>query len=216
MFRSGVGALCTQDQNNCYIAGQSQCSFTNCSGNSCDVVCSADFYYFADPTDTGSTFDAQSWGAELAVRDQGGLSATQTAPYVDLLTLRALNADNAINYGSLEVNSNTGSYNASTTFYNIGNDTIDILVEGTNLSDGGASIIPVNEQIFATSTFTYSACTYCTQLTASSTSYELDLGKPTTTTPGISDVVYWGIEIPYGVSAAAHTGTNVFYATGED
>jgi hypothetical protein len=132
------------------------------------------------------------------------------------VTLRALAADNLINYGTLEVAQNTGSYNATTTFSNIGNDAIDVLIEGTNLTDGLSSSIPVNEQIFATSTFNYSACTYCTQLTASSSSYELDLTKPTTTTPGVTDQIFWGIEIPFGVSANAHTGSNIFYATGDN
>lgn len=215
MFRSGVGASCTLDTNSCYIAGPSACSYVNCSGNSCDIACRSDFYYFADPTDSVSAFAAQSWGAELSVRDQSGLMATQTAPYIDLLTLRALTASNTINYGSLAVNSDTGSFNASTTFINYGNSSIDILVQGTNLTDGVSSIIPVNEQKYATSTFTYSSCVYCNQLSASSTTYELDLFKPTTTSSGVTDQVYWGIQIPFGVSANAHTGSNVFYATGD-
>jgi hypothetical protein len=215
MFRSGVGASCSADTNSCYIAGPSQCSYVNCSGNSCDVVCTADFFYHADPTDAGAIFDAQSWGAELSVRDQGGLTATQTAPYIDLLTLRAFGVDSLINYGSVEVSADTGSYNASTTFQNLGNDAIDVAIEGTNLTDGVSSNIPVNEQIFATSTFTYSACVYCTQLSASSTSYELDLAKPASTTPAVTDNVFWGIAIPFGISAAPHQGTNIFYAIGD-
>ncbi len=215
MFRSGEGGACSANTNSCYIAGPSQCTYVNCAGNSCDIVCRADFYYYADPTDTGSTYDAESWGALFSVVDTTGLSNSQTAPYVDLLTMHALSASNTINYGALEVNSDTGSYNASTTFTNIGNGAIDVLVEGTNLTDGGSSVIPVFEQKFATSTFTYSSCVYCTQLSTSSTNYELDLIKPTTTAVEVSDVIYWGIEIPYGVSAEAHSGYNVFYATGD-
>ncbi len=215
MYRSGVGQSCTADTNNCYFAGPSRCSFTNCGGNSCDVVCSADFYYFADPTDTGSAFDAQSWGALLTVEDQSNLVATQTAPFVDLLTLRAFDTDSLISYGTLEVLEDTGAYNATTTFVNLGNDAIDIAIEGSDLSDGLSSTIPVTEQQYATSTFTYSACTYCSQLTASSTVYELDLLKPTTTSPQVSDQVFWGIAIPFGVSGNTHTGANIFYATGD-
>jgi hypothetical protein len=174
-----------------------------------------DLYYFADPTDTGSTYNAQSWGALLAIRDQGGLSATQTAPYVELLTMRAIDSDSSINFGSLAVNADTGSYNATTTFTNVGNDAIDVLVEGTNLTDGLSSSIPVSQEIYATSTFSYSSCVYCTPLSASSTRYELDLTKPTTTVSSVTDQVFWGIAIPYGASAAPHYGTNIFYATGD-
>jgi hypothetical protein len=211
----GVGFACTPNDNNCYRMTGSQCTFTNCSGSSCDIVCSADMYYFANPTDI-DTYAADTWTAALEVEDQSALIASSTSSSVDLITLRALTADNLISYGALSVTENTGSYNATTTFENIGNDSIDVLIEGTNLTDGLASTIPVNEQIFATSTFTYSSCVYCTQLTASSTVYELDLVKPTTTTPGITDQVFWGIEIPYGVSANPHTGTNIFYATSDD
>jgi len=215
MFRSGVGESCTLDTNNCYIAGPSQCSYSNCSGDSCDISCTSDFYFHTDPTDTGSTFDAETWRAMLTIEDQGGNVATATAPSIDLITLRALDVDSLINYGSLEVNANTGAYNASTTFQNLGNDSIDVAIEGTNLTDGLSSNIPVNEQIFATSTFTYSACVYCTALSASSTNYELDLTKPASTTPPVIDNVFWGIEIPFGISAAPHSGTNIFYAISE-
>ncbi len=212
MFRSGVGESCSVNTNNCYIAGPSRCSYSNCSGDSCNISCTSDFYFHTDPTDTGSTFDAETWRALLRIEDQGGSFATATAPSIDLITLRALDVNSLINYGSLEVNANTGSYNASTTFQNLGNDSIDVAIEGTNLSDGVSSAIPVNEQIFATSTFTYSACVFCTALSASSTNYELDLTKPASTTPPVTDDVFWGIEIPFGISAAPHQGTNIFYA----
>lgn len=215
MYRSGVGTSCSADQNNCYIAGPSSCTYTNCLGNSCDIVCRADFYFFAEATDVDSTYDAESWGALLSVQDQSGLVATQTAPFVELLTLRALSATDPINYGSLEVNADTGSTNASTTFTNLGNDAIDILIEGTDLTDGVSSIIPVTTQKFATSTFTYSSCVFCSSLTASSSLYELDLTKPTSTSTPVTDELYWGISIPYGVSANAHSGANIFYATGD-
>jgi hypothetical protein len=210
-----MGESCTPDTNNCYIAGPAQCSYSNCSGDSCEITCSSDFYFHTDPTDSGSTFDAQTWRALLTIEDQNGGVATATAPSVDLITLRALEVDSLINYGSLEVNADTGSYNASTTFQNLGNDSIDVAIEGTNLTDGVSSNIPVDEQIFATSSFTYSACVFCTQLSASSTNYELDLTKPASTTPPVTDSVFWGIEIPFGISASPHSGTNIFYAISE-
>lgn len=211
----GVGYSCTPDNNNCYRMTGSQCSFTNCSGNSCDVVCYADMYYHTNPTDTGSTYAADAWTAFLDVSDQSGEIATTTSVSVDLLTLRAIAVDSTIDYGALEVNSDTGSYNATTTVQNIGNDALDISVEGTDLTDGGSSQIPVTEQIFATSTFTYTACTVCSALSTSATSYELDLAKPASTTPSIADQLFWGIAVPFGVAGTAHSGTNTFYAIGD-
>jgi hypothetical protein len=209
IFRSGVGESCTPDNNNCYIASEPQCTLLNCAGNSCDIECSVDMYYHADPTDVGSDFAGQTWRALLSVSDAGGSVATATAPSIDLLTVRAITVDSAINYGSLGVNTDTGSYNATTTIENIGNENIDISLEGTDLSDGGSSIIPVSEQIFATSTFTYSSCVVCSSLSTSTTNLELDLIKPTSTTPSVTDQLYWGINIPFGVAGTAHTGTNI-------
>ena len=211
IFRSGVGESCILDNNNCYISGASQCTFTNCAGTSCDIICSADMYYHADPTDIG-TFGGETWRALLAVTDAGGSVATATAPSVDLVTLRAIEVGSSIDYGTLEVNANTGSYNATTTIENIGNDALDVAIEGTDLTDGGTSAIPVNEQIFATSTFTYAACTFCSALNTTPINYELNLAKPTSTTPSIVDEIFWGIEIPFGVSGAPHQGNNIFYA----
>ncbi len=214
IFRSGVGESCTADNNNCYIAGPSLCSFTNCSGSTCDIECSVDMYYHADPTDIG-TFAGETWRALLAIEDGAGAVATATAPSVDLITVRALAVEESIDYGTLAVNADTGSYNATTTIVNIGNAALDVSIEGTDLTDGSASVIPVSEQIFATSTFTYSACTFCSQLATTSTTYELDLAKPTSTSPAIVDEIFWGLAVPFGVAGAPHSGVNIFYAVGD-
>jgi hypothetical protein len=214
IFRSGVGIGCSADDNNCYVSGAPLCSFTNCSGNSCDIECTADMYYFADPTDIG-TFAGETWRAYLEISDSGGATASATAPSIDLLTLRAINVDQTIDYGTLSVNSNTGSYNASTTVENIGNDNLDLSIAGTDLTDGGSSQIPVSEQIFATTTFDYSSCVFCSTLATSTTNVAVDLPKPTSPTPPILDEVYWGINVPFGIAGTAHQGTNIFYAIGD-
>ncbi len=214
IFRSGIGENCSSDANDCYISTSPECSFSSCSGNTCDVSCTADIYYYADPTDIG-IFGGQTWRALLSVNDQSGAVATATAPSIDLLTLRAIAINNSIDYGTLSVQTDTGGYNATTTIENIGNDYIDISVEGTDLTDSGVSVIPVGEQIFATSTFNYSACTICTTLGSTATNYEVDLNKPTTTSPTVTDQVFWGINVPFGVSGTPHQGNNTFYAIGD-
>jgi hypothetical protein len=215
IYRSGAGAACSDDSNNCYLSTTTdRCSFTNCSGNTCDLLCYADIYFHADPTDSG-TYSGEEWLAYMEVEDQSGGTDLGSAQGVELMTLRALEVENAINYGSLAVASNTGSYNASTTVYNFGNDAIDVQISGTDLSDGDASTIPVSEQIFATSTFTYSSCVVCTTLSTSTTNYEVDIAKPTVPSPYVEDVIYWGIEIPFGVASNPHSGNNTFYAIGD-
>jgi hypothetical protein len=209
IFRSGVGDTCTANNNNCYIAGPNACSFTNCAGTTCDIECSVDMYYHADPTDIG-TYAGETWRATLVVEDGSGATASGTAPSIDLITLRAIAINNTINYGALAVNSDTGAYNASTTVENIGNTTIDLDLEGTDLTDGGSSAIPVSGQKFATSTFTYSACTVCGTLDTTPVSVNFNLTKPSTTTPAVVEEIYWGIAVPFGVAGAPHQGSVIF------
>ncbi len=213
-YHSDVTAACSVDPNSCYIENTAgQCSFTNCAGNSCDLECYADFEYHASPTDS---FGGKFWYAFLEVEDtQGGTDFDTSLPQ-DLLTLNALSVDQTIDYGSLSASSTTGLTNATTSIINIGNNPIDIDLEGNDLTDGGSSVIPTDEQKFATSSFNYDACTTCTNLTTTTiSSYELDLVKPTTTASSVEDLVYWGIRVPFGTASNPHTGVNTFYAVSD-
>jgi hypothetical protein len=147
----------------------------------------------------------------MEVEDIGGGYDFDTTPGVEMNILRAMDVAGAINYGSLAVLADTGSTNASTTVENEGNVEINVEVEGTDMSDGATSAIPSTYQKFATSSFAYSGCGYCNSL-SSTTPFELDvdLTKPTTDSPTVSDALYWGIAIPYGVNNAPHSGVNLF------
>jgi hypothetical protein len=215
IYRSGVagGAGCAADNNNCYISSTAgQCQFTDCAGNSCTVECRADMFFHADPTDTGSTFDGEEWLAFVEVEDAAGEYDFASALGVELSTLRAINVEGAIDYGALAVNSDTGTFNASTSILNLGNVEVDVEIEGTDLSDGASSVIPSDQQKFATSTFDYSGCGSSCALLSSTTPVEIDvdLTKPAAETPPVADEVYWGIAIPFGVNSAPHEGINVF------
>jgi len=209
IYRSGVGAQCTTDNSNCYKA-TSTCSFTDCAGNSCTVSCTANIYYFADPTDIG-TYIGEDWRGFISAVDAGGGYGTSTSLGQELLTLRALSVTSAINYGAVEVQSDTGATDATTTILNQGNDAIDISVAGTDMTSG-ASTIPVSQQKYATTTFTYAVCTNCGILSSTTSNVEVDLTKPTSTVSTVSDDIYWGIAIPFGIAATAHQGSNTFYA----
>lgn len=215
IYRSGVtgGAACTANNNDCYISttANSKCDFISCAGNTCTVSCSADIYFHADPTDSG-TYVGQEWMAFIEVEDLYGGYGFNSALGVELSTLRAIDTVGSINYGALAVNSDTGSYNASTSILNQGNVEVNIEIQGTDLTDGASSFIPASYQKFATSTFTYSACGASCELLSSTTPVAIDveLGKPIIDNPPIEDDVFWGIQIPIGVNSTAHQGINVF------
>ncbi len=208
-YKTSVGAACTPDNNNCYIASSTDCSFTNCSGSSCTLSCSADFQFHTDPTD----FDGgEEWFAFMEVEDVAGGVDFGTSMGVELLTLRALEVLNAIGYGTVDINENTGTFNPNVTLNNLGNEPIDVQVAGTDMTDGFTSVIPAAQQLFATSTFDYAACVSCNSLSVTPVAVEVDLSKPTTDSPPVSDDIYWGIEVPFGTASNAHTGINTFTA----
>ena len=220
IYRSGAGPACTANNNNCYISGGApRCTFTDCVGNSCTVSCSADFYYHADATDATSLYPGETWEAYIEVSDlQGGMDIGSAASR-ELYTLRGLEVTTvSIGYGTLSPASTTGSFNPTTTVRSLSNVPIDISIEGSDLTDGASSIIPANEQIFSTTTFTYTGCPLCSVLSSTTpVALEVDLIKPTSTSTPITDIVYWGIEIPaFGVRGAAHSGTNIFYPVSDD
>ena len=214
IYRSGAGPGCSANTNNCYKAdttASSSCSIGSCVGNTCTLSCRSDLYFNADATDVGAQYEGQIWSAYLEVRDAGGGYDFESAIDQELVTLRALTVDAAINYGALAVSANTGAFNPTTTVTNIGNIPFNIELLGTDLSDGAASRIPANQQKFATSSFTYSSCIVCS-VVSSTTPVTLALGlpKPTVPNPPVTAPVYWGIQVPTGVRSAAHSGTNVF------
>jgi hypothetical protein len=218
VYRSGAGASCAPDNNNCYVATteNGQCQFTSCSGNTCTLSCVVDVFFHADPTDDG-TYVGQEWLAYGEVEDLSNGYDFASAPAVELITLRAMQVDSVINYGALSADSDTGSYNPTTTVTNLGNAPINVDIVGTSLTDGLSSAIPADLQKVATSTFTYSACVSCLQLsTSTAVTLGINLNKPTTIAPPIETEVYWGIEVPFTASNAAHTGTNIFTAIGVD
>lgn len=212
-YRSGVGSSCTADNNNCYQVASTSCSFSSCSGNVCSVTCSANVQYFADPTDAGSTFSAENWFAKMTVVDSTTLKDNSTSVGVEMYTLRALGSVSSIDYGSLNVGSDTGSTNAVSTLTNTGNDKVNVMLDGTNLVGPSSNAIPVDKQKYATTSFTYGACALCQFLTGTSTLLNINIAKPTTTTP-VTGNLYWGISVPIGTSGETHQGTNTFIATG--
>ena len=208
IYRSGVGATCTSDENNCYRIASSSCAKSNCSGNSCDFTCTAKIQYFADPTDSGA-FSAQNWLGEITATDAAGTTGVSTtASGVELNTLFSLNVTSAINFGSLSPGGDTGAVNQISTTTNTGNAAIDAELSGNNMVFG-ANTITVGNEKYATSSFTYSSCTVCTALTTTATTYELDLAKPISTA-AVEDTIFWGLSVPNGNPPGTYTGTSTF------
>jgi hypothetical protein len=211
------GADCTPNNNNCYVmnTASNTCQFTSCSGSSCVLQCTASVFFHADATDNGSLLSGEEWFAFIEVEDTTAVRGFNSSPGIELLTLRAIAVDNDIDYGALEANTDTGTFNPNTTVTNLGNVAVNIDIEGVDLSDGNTSVIPADLQKVATSTFNYSACIVCQQLSSSTPIVvSLNLSKPVDVTPPIEADVYWGIAVPLSVSNSAHNGVNIFTPIG--
>jgi hypothetical protein len=149
------------------------------------------------------------------VTDLSSNVATSVSSGVDLYTLHGIGLnDLSINYGTMELLEDTGAENQSVEVQNSGNVAVDIQVEGTDMVNGGSSI-PVGNQQYSSTTFTYGSCAICPFLSGTASNLELDLPKPTSTTTPSTDEVYWGLYIPLGTEAVPHTGQNIFYATAD-
>jgi len=210
-YRTTLGANCVANENNCYQITSANCSISNCSGNICSITCGADINFFADPTDAGD-YVGQDWTADITVADLTGLKDTDSSVGVQLLTLRDVTASPDIDYGPLNVGSTTESTNQVVTLRNTGNSPINVVIEGTDMV-GSTGSIPVTEQKYATSTFTYASCSICQFLTGSSVQFDVDLPKPLNTTP-VTDQLYWGLNIPVGTKAETFTGVINFGVAG--
>ena len=214
LYRSSLGSSCNSSLSSCYQIASTSCAFSNCSGNSCSLTCTAPVEYFADPTDIGSVYAADNWLSRIAVQDSTGLRDTQASFGVELLTLHGLALQTAsINFGTLSAGQNTGSTNATTTINNTGNALIDIQLLGTDMASGG-STIAVGQQQYATTTFSYGSCALCQYLSGSATNVTIGIPKTSSTSTPTTGNVYWGINVPTGTGAASFTGTNTFIATG--
>jgi len=214
IYRSGAGPNCVENDNNCYHLNidSNSCLLEGCSGNSCTLTCVADLAYFAEPTDAGD-FEGQEWLAYLEAEDTTSGLGFNSAIGVSLYTMRALSVDSLINYGAIEVLGNTGSYNPTTTVENIGNSAIGVDVTGSDLSDGMSSVITADHQKVATSTFTYSSCVNCSQLsTLTPITLGVLLSKPNDFENTVDTDIYWGISVPFSASNSTHTGVNLFTA----
>lgn len=221
IYLSGVAgaAGCAANDNDCYQIAS--CVLSACTGDTdptATYTCTTDMAFHTIPTNTGD-YSAQSWYSRITAYDEAYSTSSDynTLNGVEVLAAAALDVTQAIiDYGIVESNNDTGAVNAATTIVNFGNTPLETELEGEDLQRvGGGGIIEVQNQEYATSSFTYSTGI---DLVASS-SYvgpALQAGlvspRPTNQT-NVEDVVYWGIAIPLGTVSGNYEAYNTFTAT---
>ena len=212
LYRSGVtsSSCLTGSGNgyspslNCYIATAFTASST-CSSNAVNATTTFGVYYFAQATDASSSFPSQNWMATVNFTDTSKVTASQDSVGHALLTMTALNVTpSAINYGTVNPNTDTGLKNQSTTVQNVGNASSTFQVSGTALASS-TNTIATSSQHYATGTFTFGGSEQ--QLNGSPTTISGFFLTSPTSTSAVSGPLYWGVGIPSGVTSGTYSGT---------
>ena len=209
LYRTTVGTTTASDENNLYrLYGDSECIPSGGAGNSETYTCTFPVWYYADPTDAGSPYEADNWTCEPHPADSiaTGTPATDT---IEMGSLQALNVTSSIAYGTVNPNTDTGATNQQVTITNTGNVEIDPELSGTAMTDGGSGSISASQQKYDDASFTYSSG----GTALSGTPTTLNLTLPQRTSTEITDLVYWGLGVPNGTPDGGYTGSNTFTAT---
>jgi len=204
IYRSGVGSDCATDTDNCYE--DTSCTLTSTTTDSRDYSCDFDVQFYAEPTDEG-TYAAQNWAAWVKVVDSQNASGTATSTGVELNTLKALNVSDTISYGSVNAGAtSTGDHIATIT--NTGNTAMDVKISGEDMNCTTHGSIPVGNQEYSLISFNYGNGT---DLTGTPTDWNLDLPKPDSDNPTITNTTYWQVGVPTGTEGTC-SGTNTLEA----
>lgn len=258
VYRESVGTTTCDgtagpfDANNCYTSGAAaQWDFSctkdtsSCTDNGATTTdmtsaynCTFSLWHVADPTD-GTTaseveFPGEEWFAAASVIDAAGATSsftTNPSGGVDVESFLAFDlGTNAIPYGTLEPEEDTGNLIATTTILATGNTGVDQDLEGSSMcpdfdvanaydsgnnygcSGDASDTIPANFQEFGLdNTIAYGsgeALIPGSQVTAL-----VNVAKPTVIQTATDDDIYWGIAVPEDITLAGnYTGQNAFFA----
>jgi hypothetical protein len=218
VYRSGVAGAeaCSTNEANCYE--DVSCSLSACTGNSCTATCSANIQFFADATDASSSFPSEYWLSFVEATDFSAATGDNHSPNSvnELNTLLAHDVTGTLGYGSLVAGDDTGSSNDTLIVTNTGNSTIDTEISGTDLCTDfptcSVNIIPVSNQEYSTSAFTYGAGT---DLLSTNATIHLNLAKATAAPSNATFTTYWGIGLPSILNTGNYTGNTSFLVTAD-
>lgn len=216
MYRSGVsgGASCSANDNNCYVV--SSCTLSGCAGTSCNVTCSADIEFFADATDTGSSYPTETWDGIVVVTDNQSVTDSKEVLGVnEMNSLIALDADSSITFGTMLVGEDSGSTNTELTVTNTGNRVIDSEISGSDMCTDHPTcanpLIPVGNIEYSLNPFSYGGGI---DLTTSASSLDMNIPISTVNPSTATDIVYTGLSVPAVLPTGNYQGDIIIVGSG--
>lgn len=228
VYRSGIGQASCQasgdyNANNCYPDAYADWNPTcsqdagTCNGSSdsdANWTCTFPLQYHADPTVTGSQYSDENWLASVQVTDDDSATSTliETTAGNEMAMFMAYDViESSIAYGS--VSPGDTSSQQETTVKATGNVGLDENLSGTDMTSGANTIAVGQQEHSFTSGFSYGTGT---DLTTTSTEYELNCPKTTNTANPATKKTYWLLQVPSDTPAGTYSGTNTIEGvTGE-
>ena len=212
-FRSGQSITCAQSDNDCYIG--ITCSSSG-SGTVANATCTANLWFHADSTDSG-TYAAEEWVGAIFATDSANATdkADSSAENVEMIGTLCLDVTASIAYGTVAAGSDTGATNQSTLVSNTCNTAIDTYVQGKDMTSASATgTVVVDKQHYDLTAFTYGGTE--NTLTTSDVHVELVCPKPLTSPTDSSDEIFWGIGVASGTPVGTdYGGVNTFTVTND-
>ncbi len=214
LYRAGITSstcLTTQNNLNCYRATDFTATSSCISSTQINTTTTFQVWYFADATDSSSSYSSQNWKATVIVRDSANATGTGDSPGVQMNTLNAINVTtSSINYGTIAASSTSGSTNQVATTSNAGNSSTTLQFRALQTLVSGSNSISTGSQRYSTSSFTFPGTS--TALTDSLVTVTSFLLVPPTSTSLVQRAAFWGLEVPAGRPTGTYSGFNVFSA----
>ena len=216
-YRSSIlyaGCDTAGEANDNYCYPEISCSQVagSCTGDSdasADYTCTANIYYFADPTDTNTKYPSDTWFSTIKATDNNSATSNTTVSTgVEMNSLIAFSVTTAIDYGTLAVGQSNNPLDKVTTITPTGNVGLDSELSGaanmcTDFPTCSGYKIAISNQKYALAASTsYSSAQ---TLPSSPLEIELNIPKPTTISPA-SKNIWWGILIPSGTQPGIYNG----------
>ena len=192
------------DDNSTHYTNQS-CNFTG-SGSTANANCDFTFQYHANATE---------WTCKIYANDSTNNVDSNSTADVTVNTMRALDAENTISFGSLAPGV-TSSTDVNNTVTNCGNAAMDLNLSGTNLTNASASVTNIsvgNVKYNVTDSDQNYTTGNMTSLTETSTYADFTLAKRTN---GVTtNKTYWKIGIPASIETFLYRGNITFTAVAD-
>ena len=220
---------CSADENDCYrfddedLSGAANCTVSDRStagtgktatGTDASLSLSCDFEIYFNAT------ASSDWEMSATVTDgTGDTNFADSSSDTEVAALAGIGVSEAgIAYGTVAVGGDSSVQ--TTTMENLGNQVLDVLLDGTNMSSGGNTIAAAQQHWHpSSSSFTYGTGDFAL-VTSASTGTETsgclnrDMAVRNVHDTGTEDeAIYWRIRIPAAQESGSYTGTNTFATT---